>query len=338
MVMMLGNMVKISDMVIRQGMNLIDAVKIFFFFMPYLVGFTLPLSFLLGVLLSMGRLVTDNEIIPIKMAGISLTQILSVFLSLGIIFSLALFILNDKIIPDFHYNYRNQIKNVYSKNISSLIEPGIFLDHFENYILYVGDKEDNRLKNVFIYEVDEKEGVTKIIFAKRAEFITEGSILKMKLENGFRDETAAGNKKELYRMNYKIFFMDIPIEKDKSAAVEKKPADMPLTELKQKILSLEKVGINTAEMRGEYHKRISFSFSIIAFILLGFSVSLIVKHREKSINFGIAFLGGAGYYLLFIIVQTLIEHRMLNPFLGMWLPNIIVGAIGLVLLKNANYR
>jgi LPS export ABC transporter permease LptF len=334
MVMLLGNMVKISDMVIRKGVNIVDALKIFAFFIPYLLGFTLPLAFLMGVLLSMGRIITDNELVPIKMAGISVSQILRIFLMLGVIFSLFLFILNDKIIPGFHYTYRSQIKNIYSKNISSLIEPGMFLDHFQNYILYVSDKEENKLKNVFIYEMDEKEGVSKVIFAKKAEFITEGNILKMKLEEGFRDETDTANKKELYRLNFKIFFIDIPIQEKKVVKVDKKPADMVLSELRKEIAKLQKLGISPVEMLGEFHKRISFSFSIIAFILLGFGISLVVKHREKSINFGIAFLGGAGYYLLFILVQTLIENRLLMPSLGMWLPNIIIGSVGGILLKK----
>lgn len=334
MVMLLGNMVKISDMVIRKGVNLIDALKIFSFFIPYLLGFTLPLSFLMGVLLAMGRIITDNEIVPIKMAGISITKILNIFVMLGIIFSLLLFILNDRIIPGFHYHYRNQIKNIYSKNISSLIEPGVFLDNFQNHILYVSDRDENKLKNVFIYDVDNKEGVSKVIFAKQAEFITEGSILKMKLEEGFRDENNPNNKKELYRMNFKIFFIDIPIGEKKKVEVEKKAADMPLAELRKKIEQLKTVGINPVEMIGEFHKRISFSFSTLAFILLGFGVSLVIKHREKSINFGIAFIGGAVYYLLFILVQALIEQRLLFPFIGMWLPNIIIGLAGGLLLKK----
>ena len=49
MVMLLGNLMKISDMVIRKGVHIVDALKIFSFFLPYLLGFTIPLSFLLGI-------------------------------------------------------------------------------------------------------------------------------------------------------------------------------------------------------------------------------------------------------------------------------------------------
>ncbi|UCC94439.1 MAG: LptF/LptG family permease [Candidatus Omnitrophota bacterium] len=339
MVMLLGNLMKISDMVIRKGINILDALRIFSFFLPYLLGFTLPLAFLLGVLLAMGRLVADNEIVAIRVAGISLLKILRIFLLLGVVFSLFLFILNDKIIPHFHYRYRSQIKNIYSKNITALIEPGIFLENFRDHILYVADKEGNKLKNIFIYEVDEKEGVTKVTFAKRGEFIAEQNTIKMKLEEGFRDEVNTEKRKEFYRLNFKIFFMDIPIEEKKQVSVEKKPSDMRLDELKDKIQHLKSMGINPIELIAEFHKRISFSLSIITFILLGFGASLVVRHREKSINFGIAFFTAGIYYLLFILGETLIEHRMITPSLGMWLPNIIIGSLGGYLFyRNAYLR
>ena len=287
----------------------------------------------------MGRLIADNEIIAIRVAGVSITKILNIFLILGIILSLFLFILNDKIIPNFHYRYRSEIKSIYSRNISALIEPGIFLEHFQNYILYVSDMNKNKLKNVFIYEINEQKGISEITFAKQGEFIVEGDILKIKLEDGFRDETSTENKKELYRLNFKIFFMDIPIQKKETVQLDKKPSDMSLRELKNKIIHLKNIGIDPFELKGEFHKRISFSLSVITFIILGVGVSLVVKHREKTINFGIAFLAAGIYYLLFILGETLIEYHLVIPLLGMWLPNIIIASVGFYFfIKNAHFR
>ena len=339
MVMLLGNLMKISDMVIRKGVNIVDALRIFSFFLPYLLGFTIPLSFLLGILLCMGRLISDNEIVVMNSAGISTFKILRIFLLLGVISSLFLFILNDKIIPELHYRYRTQIKNIYSRNIAALIEPGVFLENFENYILYAADKEENKLKNLFIYEVNEKSDRSKVTFAKTADFVVEKDILKMKLEEGFRDESGPEDMSGLYRLNFKIFFMNIPIKEKQQKKVEKKSSDMNLKELQERIDYLRKRGINPVELIGEIHKRISFSFSVVTFIILGFGVSLAVKHREKSINFGIAFLIAGIYYLLFILGETLLEYHFIIPWLGMWLPNITVATVGgWLLYKNAYPR
>ncbi|MBD3264943.1 MAG: LptF/LptG family permease [Candidatus Omnitrophica bacterium] len=335
LVMLVGNLMKLSDMVIRQGVDIIDAFKIFLFFVPYLLGFTIPLSFLLAILLVMGRLIVDNEIIAMRVAGISLIKILNLFLIIGVAFSLFLFLLNDRIIPNAHYKYRSQLKNIYFENVSAIIEPGVFLENFENHILYVSDKDGNKLKNVFIYEVNDKEGVTKVTFAKRGEFVVEDEILKIKLEDGFRDETNTGEKQEMYRLNFKVFFTDIPIKEQEEVEISKKPKDMTIRELLKKISHLKEMGIDLSrnetpvELISEFHKRISFSFSIITFIILGFGTSLVVKHRERTINFWIAILAAGIYYLLFVAGEALIEYNFIIPSLGMWLPNIIIGCVGL---------
>lgn len=338
LVMTIGNIMKLSTL-ITKGINLFDAIKIFLLFVPYLLSFTLPLSFLLAVLLTMGKLLGDNEIVAINVAGISSCKILKIFLLLGVIFSLVLLLINDRVIPNLHYQYRT-LKQVYSKNISALIEPGVFLDQFDNYILYASDKEGNTLKNVFIYEVSQEGGESRVTFAKRAEFVSENNLVKMKLEDGFRDEAGKEKDKPLYRLNFKIFFMNIPLkDSEKQATVRKKPSDMTLKELRIQIKELEKKGVSPVELIGEFHKRISFSLSILTFILFGFAISLIVNHREKSINFGIAIMIAGIYYLLFILGQTLLEYHFIIPSLGMWLPNILIGLIGVALLyKNVHFR
>jgi len=337
-IMALGNIVKITDLVIRKGVNIFDAMKIFLVFIPFAFRFTIPLAVLLGVLLTIGNFISNNEIIAINIAGISIFKILNIFLIVGIIISLILFILNGKIIPEFQSEYRNILKNIYSKNINAVIEPGMFLENFQNYILYVSDKDQYSLKNIFIYEIDESKNTTKVIFAKRGRFVVEDKILKLDLEDGFRDEVKETNKKELYRMNFRKFFMDIPIS-DEKKQIKNKPSDMTLNELKEKINEYRKKNIQPVELVAEFQQRLTYSFSVITFILLGFGLALKIKHRQKSINFSIAFLSAAVFYLLFILGQTLTEHRIISPYIAMWLPNFIMSLFGgFLIYKNAYHR
>ena len=340
MVLLLGNMMKISDMVVRKGVNILDAMRIITFFIPYIMGFTLPLAFLLGVLLTMGRLVGENEIVAINAAGISVIKILNIFMLMAVIGSLFLFILNDKVIPDFHYKYRTELKNIYSKNIGALIEPRVFLEHFQGYIIYISDMDGDKLKNVYIYETKQGKSTSKVTFAKTAQFVIENDIMKMKLDDGFRDEAGAnGDPKQLYRLSFKVFFIDIPITQKKTDNISKKPADMNIAELRKKAGELKAKGVDPVDMLAEFHQRISFAFSVIVFTLIGFAISLIVRHREKSINFGIAFAIAGSYYLLFILGESLVEYHKITPFLGMWMPNIITGAIGIrLMVKNAHFK
>jgi len=331
MVMLLGNLIKISDMVMRKGVNPIDAAKMLWLFIPYLLGFTIPLSFLLGILLSLGRLMADNELTAINVAGASAWRLAMPFFCLGLILSGVLFILNDRTIPDYHYRSRKAMKRIYSKNLTAFIEPGTFCENFPNHIIYTSDVDGNALKNVFIYEMSENEQPSKVIYAETAQFVTEENKLRLKLNDGFRDQSDP-QKQTMARLNFKTFFMDIPLPGDESLVTEKKPSDMPLKELSRAIRLLKNTGADPRALEIEYYKRISFSFSTVTFVLLGFGAALAVRHREKTINFGLALASAGIYYLLFMLGAALVEHKYMNAAAGMWLPNVIVAAAGLWLL------
>lgn len=338
-----GSLYKISDMIIRKGVPFMSALKVFYFIAPRISEYTIPLAFLFAILLTIGRLIVDNELVAIQSSGISLIKIFSTFLLIAFIFSLFLLFLKSKVIPDTNYRYHSQLKSTYSKNLPALIEPGVFLDEFKDHILYVTDKSNQDLKSVYIYKTDKKENITEITFAKRGKFVIDKNTLKIKLEQGFRDITNPDNETGPYRLNFKRFFMDLPIQKDKGEIVKKKPKDMRLEELKQEIDNFRKKThgkIETklpAEILSEFHRRISFSFAPLAFVILGFGISMTIKHREKSINFIIAAITAGIYYLFFLLGETLTEYHILPPPLAMWLPNIIIILVGLFLFYKYAY-
>lgn len=338
MVMLLGNFMQIFDLIIRKGFNIIDIVKIFVCLIPFLLQFTLPVSFLIAVLLTMGRLIADNELVAIHVAGTSLLKILYIFLLIGCVFTLFMFILNNKIIPESNYRFRKIIQKMSVKNISSFIEPREFIDQFKNYIIYVSDKNENNLKNILIYDLDNNEKVIKVTYAKKGRFIIENNTIKMTLEDVSYHETNTDDKKDM-RGHFETVLKDIPIDQNEPKELSKKPPHMSLSELRNEITRFKNMGISPHKLEGEYYGRFSFSTAIITFILLGFALSLIVKHREKSINFGVAFLGAGTYYIVFISMQSLVEYGKINPFIGMWIPNIIIGLPTIFFIyKNAHFR
>jgi lipopolysaccharide export LptBFGC system permease protein LptF len=113
--------------------------------------------------------------------------------------------------------------------------------------------------------------------------------------------------------------------------LEKKPKDMTIQELEGEIDRLKKEGIDPTPLITEINKKISLAFSCFVFILLGCPLAIITRRREKSINFSIAFLIVGIYYLLLMGSEALSLQGYLDPKIAMWLPNIILGAIGTIL-------
>jgi LPS export ABC transporter permease LptF len=333
-VMILGNLVKIADLVINKGVDIYSIGKLFLFMIPYLLTYTLPIAALTAVLLSLGRLSSDNEIMAIKASGINLFHLVLPLLILGLILSLVLVIFNDRVIPYAHYATRKTLVEVGIKNPTAALEPGVFINSFQNYILFIYGIEQNKLTNVRIYEPQGEGKPTRTIVARKGEFIAmpEKNMIKLKLMDGTSDEPDPENPANFYKLNFKTYFMTLDLgqmqDKDK---IEKKPKDMTIRELMNEANKLKKEGIDTSPLVTEINEKIALAFSCFVFILLGSSLAIITRRREKSVNFGIAFFIVGVYYLLLLGSEALSLQGYVNPKIAMWIPNIILGIVGAIL-------
>ncbi|MBU0503911.1 MAG: LptF/LptG family permease [Candidatus Omnitrophota bacterium] len=333
-VMILGNLVKIAELVINKGVDIYTVMKLFLFMVPALLTYTLPIATLVAVLLSLGRLSSDNEIVTIKASGINLLTLIIPLLIISLILSLILVVFNDRVIPYAHFATRKTLVEVGIKNPTAALEPGVFINSFEKYILFIYSIEQNKLHNVRIYEPQGEDKPTRIIVAKKGEFIAmpEKNILKLKLMDGTSDEPDPNNPSNFYKLNFKTYFMSLNLSQmqDKNK-VAKKAKDMTINELEIETARLKKDGIDPTPLTVEIHKKLSLAFSCFVFILVGIPLAIITRRREKSLNFGIAFLIVGIYYLLLISAEALSLRGVLNPGLAMWLPDIIFGLIGSIL-------
>jgi len=333
-VMLMGNLVKIVDLVIRKGVDIRSVSKLFLFLMPYLLTYTLPIAALTAVFLALGRLSSDNEIVAIKASGINLFTLILPLLIVGLILSLVLVIFNDRVIPYAHYATRKTLVEVGIKNPTAALEPGVFINSFQKYILFIYRIDENKLTNLRIYEPQGQGKPTRTIVARRGEFIAipEKNMIKLKLIDGTSDEPDPENPNNFYKLNFKTYFMSLNLaDVQDGSQIKKKSKDMTIQELEDEIGRLKKEGIDPTPLITEINKKISLAFSCFVFILLGCPLAIITRRREKSINFSIAFLIVGIYYLLLMGSEALSLQGYLDPKIAMWLPNIILGAIGTIL-------
>lgn len=330
-VMMLGNLIKIADLIINKGVDIYNVAKLFLFLMPYLLTYTVPIATLVAVLMALGRLSNSNEIVAIKANGINLFSLIAPLLIVGIIISLILVVFNDRVIPYAHFATRKTLIDVGVKNPAAALEPGVFINSFDKYVLFIYHIEQNKLGNIRIYEPQGEGKSTRTIIAKRGEFIAipEKNIVKLKLIDGSADEPDPENPTNFYKLNFKTYFMTLNLAhlRDKEQ-IEKKPKDMTIVELNREIDRLKKEGIDPLPLITEIHKKISLAFSSFVFILLGLPLAIITRRREKSINFGIAFLIVGAYYLFLMGAEALSLEGHMNPALSLWMPNVILGCVG----------
>jgi lipopolysaccharide export system permease protein len=338
-VLLVGNIIMLADLIINKGVNAISVLKLFFYLVPWLLSFTLPVAALTAVILTFGRFSSDGELTAMKASGISLYRMSLPVIMLGIIFSFAAFFLNDQVSSNASFASRQVIKEIGIKSPTAYLEEGTFIRGFENYVIFIHEIKGNRLKNIRIYQPQEGKP-TRTIIAEEGEIKTmpEKNIVELRLFNGTSEEPSPTDPESFYKLNFKTYFMSLDLTKIfKKEKIQKKTREMSVNELNAEIARAASQKIETTPLFVEIYKKINMSAASFVLILLGIPLGIRAHRSEKSIGFGISLILFAVYYGTFLGGIALSLQGAVPPFLGVSLPNIIFFVLGVILfIRTAN--
>ena len=96
-----------------------------------------------------------------------------------------------------------------------------------------------------------------------------------------------------------------------------------------KLISTYKKYISKYEV--EYYKKYSIPFASMAFVLIGASLGIITRRGGFAMNIALS-LGFFVFYWAFLIAgEEFADRGKLSPFIAMWMPNFILGTLGIYL-------
>lgn len=110
------------------------------------------------------------------------------------------------------------------------------------------------------------------------------------------------------------------------------PVTMDLIQMRQ--LEVEARDRRIDSLQVEINKKYSIPAACVVFVLVGAPLGI----RARKSGIGVAFISilfFVFYYLCLAGGEELADRQYLNPWLAMWTPNIVIGAIGLVLTLRA---
>lgn len=331
-----SKMVYITNMVINKGVGLLPVLKLVTYSLPPVLVLTIPMGVLLANLLSFGRLASDNEITAIKASGVNISSIISPVLLVGFLISLALVIFYERVIPACNYRFFET-----SYNISQRIPTLELREHAFNNVgemrIYVNriDVKSSALEDIIISENNPES--SKFITAEKGSILLHpsGSKLTLQLTNGAIHQLDMLDKNKYQSLLFNIHNIVINLGGAVKGKRQRMLEEMDNSEIKKEIDRYKMGKINVGPFLVELHRRTSLPFACFSFTLLGISLGLKARHRSKSIGFGISVLLIFIYYLILLAAETMGARGTTPVAFTMWLPNIILGAAGIVLLVKS---
>ena len=158
-VIFLQSVDKLFDVLVR-GASAKTVLTLFALAVPPLLPLTIPFGMLVGILIGLGRMASDGEIIAMRAAGVSSRKVIApVLLFATMATGLAAFA-SLRLTP-LSYRESNRIINeLIATRLSAEIQPRVFTEDFPNTILYVGDVRTGDpvlWRNVFMADVTSPE-------------------------------------------------------------------------------------------------------------------------------------------------------------------------------------
>ncbi|MBK9989578.1 MAG: LptF/LptG family permease [Verrucomicrobia bacterium] len=321
-----------------------SAIKLFLLLIPYVVMYALPMGMLLGVLLVLGRMSADSEIVAMRTTGQSLKRITAPIFGLAILGVVVGVGINFYYMPIARTVYHQEFGQMLRTNALRIIVPKTFVREFPGMVVYVSEKRGNYVKDIWLWRLDKQLRVTGFSHAEtgRLELDEEKNELVFKpfqLSTERFDEKnpedfskppvrleaeSASFRFSLSRMfgpksfNRKLdWFTPSELEAAKQQDAKTMPPGLARD---QRLMRYDMIIQNKASM----------ALAVLILVLIAVPLGIKVSRRETSANFGVALLLALIYYFsTTVVVGWFDKSPELRPDLLVWVPNLIFIGVGL---------
>lgn len=338
-ILLMDKILKLIELIVTRGVSLSQILMLLLFISPSFLIFTIPMAFLLGLLLSFGRLSGDSEITAFKASGISLYQLYLPVL----LFSVGTYLLTTFLViyglPWGNRGFKATLYLMAQSKADIEIKERVFNDVFDGFVLYV-DKvpiQGKKMEGILIYDERDKEKVNTI-FAKEGFIVSnpKSQEVILRLLNGDIHRFEPGT--DIYqKMQFDTFDLMLELAKTISAKGKKlRDHEMSIDDIKGRIEKRRASGADTTEQEVELHKRYAIPFSCLVFGLLGVPLGIQPHRSGRSYGFVLSILILLAYYVSLTASEIIAIKKTIPPFLAGWAPNILFGVFGIYLLIKAS--
>ncbi|MCL2214208.1 MAG: LptF/LptG family permease [Treponema sp.] len=182
--------------VLEKRVPLNQVVLLVLFSLPTVVSFSAPFASLVGTLMTVGRMTSDNEILVMLSSGFSYKIIFFPAIFMGIIISFLSFFTNDVLLPAGTVQF-NKLWRKILVSTPALELQADSVKRFRDTVVVTGGVTGNTINNLLILDRT-SDGERRIITANNAELRDGGKEgLSLNLQNAFVHST-----KEIAREDY----------------------------------------------------------------------------------------------------------------------------------------
>lgn len=336
-------MLTITEWIVQYNVGIHHISFMIMCLIPEAILYSLPVATLIAVIMGLNRLSIDNEIIALKSSGISIYQItppilIFAFLSCLIGLSISLYAkpLGGRML-------RNITIDIIKSNTNIGLKERVFIEPIEDVFFYINDisNENNVMHDIFIFDKRDDKHMTTTVVAKKGQLVLNknASDLFFHLEDGhvFIAERGLSSVRSI-RFRAYDFKIDLEAMIPAQGVGEEKPQEMYLSELMELRRQADSSSHGVKQYQEatlEMMERFSMPLAVFLMGLIGMPLGSQIKASGRLAGGVWGLMVFLMYYICWAGFRGLAEAGLLSAEIGAWIPELLLLASGVYLMRRA---
>jgi lipopolysaccharide export system permease protein len=287
---------------------------------PLIFSQILPAVFLLGVVLQLGLMVRNREMMALRAGGISISWFIRFFIVYALVWSIGQLVFSQ-FVASYGEQEAGRIwrEEVRKRQLDKKTVKNLWFREGP-YIVHAGEAEptSSRVNDVTVYEFDRDTMRLQRIMTAKKGLVDEhgwGLLDVWEIETSDFTSTKLLTNFIPLRQNMRGFLNADVVDR----------SDLPLWHLGQVIDELKESGSNVERLRTAWHGKLSYAFSIVTMALL--ALALTSFFENLYINLVLSLVVIFSYYGMYVLGITTGQKGLLPPIVGAWLANLAFGSL-----------
>lgn len=339
-ILLLRVLFRSAEMIIRRGVAVETVGQLLALSLPSVVVLTIPMALLFGILIAVGRLSADSELVAMRSCGISLFSLYRPILVLSALLAVINGYLMIAVLPQGNRSLQELRVEILQQSLSQQIEPRVFYSGWQDKVLFVFDVlAGGRWNGAFLASSIPVEN-DEVVIAQwgEAQADPDGEQVLLRLENAYSHGVKFSTP-----VRYDVIFhkeMQLQVSSAQrqtgDSSISRGPRELSLAELQERRRdrSLPEAVRNLATV--EIHKKFAIPAACMVFGLLALPLGFSNQRGGRSSGFAISLGVILLYYVTLNWGEELARKGALPGGLAIWLPNAGLLLLGLHLLARRN--
>jgi LPS export ABC transporter permease LptG/LPS export ABC transporter permease LptF len=337
-----------AKLLLSKGVSIPTVGVLLLTLLPAALSLTIPMAFLTGVLMMLGRISAERESVALLACGVSPVRILRPILVFGAMVGALAMVTIMWATPASNQAYRRITFRLLTELTSAEIKPRVFFTKFPGKALYIRNiSPDGRWSGIFMADTGDA-GHTTVTLAEAGalEIDKVNRSVRVIFEQATRYEPGRSDSR-LYSVSRQSEPISIAIPAESvfgSGQILPGLREMTFGQLQAEIARKHQEGIPAHAEIMQTHQMFSFPVACLVFALLALALGLSTRKEGRLAGLALGLAVVLAYYSVMALAEGWTKGLARNPDAAgyvdlaaswaRWIPNILLGIAGLVALRR----